>query len=130
MVCHLVISAQLTSEKDQGQYWFLNSQYSYVSVTKFAEGFQSFHVGNALAQELAIPFDKRDGHPAALSSSTYGVKKSELLKISFDWQLLLLKRNSAVLVFKVTQVIFLNIFFAKENLNEPCFFRSLLELYC
>uniref|UniRef100_A0A3Q7GZ29 ABC transporter domain-containing protein n=1 Tax=Solanum lycopersicum TaxID=4081 RepID=A0A3Q7GZ29_SOLLC len=107
---------ELTSEKDQGQYWFLNSQYSYVSATKFAEGFQSFHVGNALAQELAIPFDKRDGHPAALSSSTYGVKKSELLKISFDWQLLLLKRNSAVLVFKVTQLfliilIMMSVFF-------------------
>ncbi|KAL3335028.1 hypothetical protein AABB24_031317 [Solanum stoloniferum] len=107
---------ELTSEKDQGQYWFLNSQYSYVSATKFAEGFQSFHVGNALAQELAIPFNKRDGHPAALSSSTYGVKKSELLKISFDWQLLLLKRNSAVLVFKVTQLfliilIMMSVFF-------------------
>ncbi|CAN4099865.1 unnamed protein product [Withania somnifera] len=95
---------ELTSEKDQGQYWFLNSQYNYVSATKFAEGFQSFHVGNALAQELAIPFDKRNNHPAALSSSTYGVKKSELLKITFDWQMLLLKRNSAVLVFKVIQL--------------------------
>ncbi|KAM3375327.1 ABC transporter G family member 32 isoform X2 [Capsicum galapagoense] len=107
---------ELTSEKDQGQYWFLNSPYNYVSATKFAEGFQSFHVGNALAQEMAIPFDKRDNHPAALSSSTYGVKKFELLKISFAWQLLLLKRNSAVLIFKVTQLfliilIMMSVFF-------------------
>ncbi|PHT79092.1 Pleiotropic drug resistance protein 6 [Capsicum annuum] len=107
---------ELTSEKDQGQYWFLNSPYNYVSATKFTEGFQSFHVGNALAQEMAIPFDKRDNHPAALSSSTYGVKKFELLKISFAWQLLLLKRNSAVLIFKVTQLfliilIMMSVFF-------------------
>ncbi|XP_016479945.1 ABC transporter G family member 32 isoform X2 [Nicotiana tabacum] len=107
---------EVTSEKDQGQYWFLNSQYNYVPATKFVEGFQSFHVGNALAQELAIPFDKRDDHPAALSSSTYGVKKSELLKISFSWQMLLLKRNSVVLVFKITQLfliilIMMSVFF-------------------
>lgn len=107
MVCLLAISAQVTSEKDQGQYWFPNSQYNYVPATKFVERFQSFHVGNALTQELDIPFDKRDDHPAALSSSTYGVKKSELLKISFSWQMLLLKRNSVVLVFKITQVIIL-----------------------
>ncbi|KAF3671253.1 Pleiotropic drug resistance protein 6 [Capsicum annuum] len=112
---------ELTSEKDQGQYWFLNSQYNYVSATKFAEGFRSFHVGNALAQELAIPFDKRDSHPAALSSSTYGVKKFELLKISFDWQLLLLKRNSPVLVFKVIQ-LFLNVLIVMS-----VFFRSTMH---
>ncbi|MCD9643040.1 hypothetical protein HAX54_030144 [Datura stramonium] len=103
-------------------------EYDYVSVTKFAEGFQSFHVGSALAQELAIPFDKRDNHPTTLSSSNYGMKKSELLKISFDWQMLLLKRNSVVLVFKVTQVMICESFFATENLNTCSSIRSILRV--
>lgn len=94
---------QITSEKDQGQYWFLNSQYSYVPVSKFVESFESFHVGNSLTNDLSIPFDKRCSHPAALSTRTYGVKRTELLKIGFRWQMLLLKRNAFVLVFKFTQ---------------------------
>lgn len=100
---HLYMYVQITSEKDQGQYWFLNSQYSYVPTSKFVESFQSFHVGNSLANDLSIPFDKSCSHPAALSARTYGVKRAELLKIGFQWQMLLLKRNAFVLVFKFTQ---------------------------
>ena len=97
---------QVTSEKDQQQYWFLDNHYQYVPVAKFVEAFRSFWVGNYLSQELAVPFDMRYNHPAALSTSAYGVKRAELLKISFSWQMLLLKRNSFVFVFKFMQVMF------------------------
>ncbi|KAL0394004.1 UNVERIFIED_CONTAM: ABC transporter G family member 32 [Sesamum latifolium] len=94
---------QVISEKDQEQYWFLNSQYNYVPVAKFVEAFQSFRVGNSLARELAIPFNKHYNHPAALSTKTYGITRAKLLRISFSWQMLLLKRNSPVFVFKFIQ---------------------------
>lgn len=74
-------------------------------MAKFVEGFQSFRVGNLLAQELAIKFDKRYNHPAALSSKSYGITRAKLLRISLSWQMLLLKRNSPVFIFKFIQVI-------------------------
>ncbi|XP_057799463.1 ABC transporter G family member 32-like [Salvia miltiorrhiza] len=96
---------EVLSEKDQEQYWFKNEQYTYVSAAKFVEGFQSFHVGNSLAQDLAIPFDKNYTHPAALSTKTYGISRAKLLRISLSWQMLLLKRNSPVFIFKIIQLL-------------------------
>lgn len=68
------------------------------------EAFRSFRLGCKLSRELAIPFDKRNNHPAALSTSSYGVGKIELLKIGFSWQMLLMKRNVFLYIFKYTQV--------------------------
>lgn len=96
---------EVLSEKDQEQYWFINEQYKYLPVEKFVEGFQSFRVGNLLAQELAVPFDKENSHPAALSTKTYGISRAKLLRISLSWQLLLLKRNSPVFIFKFIQLL-------------------------
>ncbi|KAL5715454.1 ABC transporter G member 32 [Ranunculus cassubicifolius] len=96
---------EVTSKKDQEQYWSVSdSPYRYVPVSKFAEAFRSFHVGKILAEELDVPFDKRYNHPAALSSSSYGMRRIELIKIIFSWQKLLMNRNSPIYVFKVIQV--------------------------
>lgn len=90
-------------------------------MAKFADAFKSFWVGNALSQDLAVPFDRRYNHPAALSTSTYGVKRTELLKISFSWQMLLMKRNSFVYIFKFIQVTLLDLISNKLKLPfEPC----------
>lgn len=73
-------------------------------MAKFVERFQSFRVGNLLLLQLAVPFDKRYCHPASLSTKTYGVTRAKLLRTSLSWQMLLLKRNSPVFVFKFIQV--------------------------
>ncbi|KAI7731737.1 LOW QUALITY PROTEIN: hypothetical protein M8C21_021628, partial [Ambrosia artemisiifolia] len=96
---------EVTSVKDQEQYWSLDGHYEYVPVEKFVEAFQSNFLGSSLSRELAIPFDKRHSHPAALSAHTYGVKRMKLLKISFQWQMLLLKRESLVYIFKYIQLM-------------------------
>jgi len=98
-------SVQVTSVKDQRQYWSgPDSQYRYVPVGKFVEAFRSCPLGHKLSQELAVPFNKHKNHPAALSTSKYGVNRFELLKIGFSWQALLMKRNSFLYMFKYTQV--------------------------
>ncbi|XP_058074655.1 ABC transporter G family member 31-like [Magnolia sinica] len=98
---------EVTSKKDQQQYWsVLDRPYQYVPVVKFAEAFHSFHVGKRLSEELANPFDRRHNHPAALSTSSYGVRRAELFKTSFSWQVLLMKRNSFIYVFKFIQLLF------------------------
>ncbi|KAI3446950.1 hypothetical protein Pfo_003615 [Paulownia fortunei] len=96
---------EVVSKKDQEQYWALPDQpYRYIPVVRFAEAFSSYNIGKNLSEELDIPYDKRYNHPAALSSSQYGVKKIELLKTNFHWQLLLMKRNLFIYVFKFIQV--------------------------
>uniref|UniRef100_A0A7N0VLX7 ABC transporter domain-containing protein n=1 Tax=Kalanchoe fedtschenkoi TaxID=63787 RepID=A0A7N0VLX7_KALFE len=97
---------EVTSKKDQKQYWALRDEpYRFVTVKEFVEGYQSFHVGRRIQNELAIPFDKTKSHPAALSKSQYGVSKKELLKACTAREYLLMKRNSFVYIFKMVQLI-------------------------
>ncbi|XP_010254256.1 PREDICTED: pleiotropic drug resistance protein 1-like [Nelumbo nucifera] len=96
---------EVTSKKDQKQYWARKDvPYSFVSAKEFAEAFHSFHVGKKLEEELATPFDKTKSHPAALSTKKYGVSKKELLKACSSREFLLMKRNSFVYIFKMTQL--------------------------
>ncbi|KOM44563.1 hypothetical protein LR48_Vigan05g216800 [Vigna angularis] len=111
---------EVTSKKDQAQYWVRRDQpYRFVTVTQFAEAFQSFHIGRKLGQELAVPFDKTKSHPAALTTKQYGINKKELLKANFSREYLLMKRNSFVYIFKLCQLfimalIALTLFFRTE----------------
>ncbi|VAH73913.1 unnamed protein product [Triticum turgidum subsp. durum] len=91
------------SKKDQQQYWCqYDYPYQFVSVTKFAEAFKTFVIGKRLHDDLDRPYNRKHNHPAALSTSNYGVKRLEILKSNFQWQRLLMKRNSFIYVFKST----------------------------
>ncbi|CAF1862730.1 hypothetical protein Bca4012_033286 [Brassica carinata] len=97
---------EVTSKKDQQQYWSVPFRpYRYVPPGKFAEAFRSFPTGKKLAKKLDVPFDKRFNHSAALSTSQYGVKRSDLLKINFSWQKQLMKQNAFIYVFKFVQLL-------------------------
>ncbi|KAL8189296.1 hypothetical protein R6Q57_028862 [Mikania cordata] len=97
---------EVTSRKDQEQYWMRRDEhYRFVTAKEFAETFQSFHVGKRLGDELATPFDKSRSHPAALTTEKYGLKRKELLKACIEREILLMKRNSFVYYFKLTQLL-------------------------
>lgn len=97
---------EVMSKKDQQQYWHpCDSPYRYMSVPKCVDAFNSFYVGKRLYEELAVPYNSLRHHPASLSTSSYGVKRFELLKANFAWQLLLMKRNSFIYVFKFVQLL-------------------------
>ncbi|XP_057968705.1 ABC transporter G family member 32 [Malania oleifera] len=113
---------EVTSKKDQEQYWSVPDRpYEYIPVVKFAEAFRSYHAGRNLYGELEVPFDRRYNHPAALSTSRYGVKRSELLKTSFNWQWLLMKRNSFIYIFKFIQLLFVAL------ITMSVFFRTTMH---
>ena len=96
---------QVTSKKDQRQYWVhRNEPYRFITAREFSEAFQSFHVGQRLGTDLATTFDKTKNHPAALTTDKYGVNKTELLKALTARELLLIKRNSFIYIFKIVQV--------------------------
>jgi hypothetical protein len=91
----------VTSRKDQGQYWYRQDRpYRFVPVKKFADAFRTFHVGRSIQNELSEPFDRTRSHPAALATSKFGVKRMELLKATIDRELLLMKRNAFMYIFK------------------------------
>ncbi|XP_009343426.2 pleiotropic drug resistance protein 1 [Pyrus x bretschneideri] len=97
---------EVTSRKDQEQYWVRKEEpYSFITVKEFSVAFQSFLLGQKLGDELSIPFDKSRNHPAALTIKEYGLKKGELLKACFSREYLLIKRNSFVYIFRLTQLI-------------------------
>jgi hypothetical protein len=79
--------------------------YNFIPVSKFSEGFKLFSVGKRLSEELSVPFIKENSIPSSLSTSDYGVGRLELLKSNFSWQLLLMKRNLFIYVFKFIQVL-------------------------
>ncbi|GLT54284.1 hypothetical protein SLA2020_274950 [Shorea laevis] len=97
---------EVTSRKDQEQYWARKNDqlYRFVTVKEFSEAYQSFHVGRKVVDELATPFNKAKSHPAALTTRKYGVRKEELLKACLSREFLLMKRNSFVYIFKLTQL--------------------------
>lgn len=96
---------EVTSKKDQQQYWFdKNKPYRYITVSEFAQCFNSFQLGQQLAEELKTPYDKARAHPAALATEKYGISNWELFKACFSREWLLMKRNSFVYIFKTTQI--------------------------
>jgi hypothetical protein len=62
--------------------------------------FQSFRTGRGIRNELDVLFDKSKSHPTVLTTTRYGVSGTELLKANIDKEILLMKRNSFVYMFK------------------------------
>lgn len=99
---------EVTSRKDQEQYWARKDKsYRFITVEEFAEAFHSFHIGRKLGDELATPFNKSKGHPAVLTTKKYGVSKKELLRACVWREFLLMKRNSFVYIFKISNLTLL-----------------------
>nr|XP_043611609.1 ABC transporter G family member 29-like [Erigeron canadensis] len=101
---HADFLQEVTSKKDQEQYWADRSiAYTYISVSQFSELFKKFHVGQCLQDELSVPFNKATSHKSALVLKRYLVPKKELFKASFQKECLLMKRNSVVYIAKMVQ---------------------------
>ncbi|XVF86695.1 hypothetical protein PTKIN_Ptkin18bG0062800 [Pterospermum kingtungense] len=116
---------EVTSKKDQAQYWADTSKpYRYITVFEFSNTFKKFHVGVQLANELSVPFNKSKGHKAALVFTRYSVSKLELLKACWDKEVLLIKRNSFFYVFKTSQIIIIAFFAATVFLRTRMHHRS------
>ncbi|KAK4582896.1 hypothetical protein RGQ29_025889 [Quercus rubra] len=101
---------EVTSKKDQEQYWFRKNQpYRYISVPEFAQAFDSFHIGQQLAADISVPYDKARVHPAALVTEKYGISTWELFRACFSREVLLMKRNSFTYIFKTTQLTIMSV---------------------
>ncbi|XP_024922481.2 pleiotropic drug resistance protein 3 [Ziziphus jujuba] len=96
---------EVISKKDQAQYWYnTDLPYNYISVDQFSQIFKQSHMGKTLNNELSKPYDKSQGSSNALSFSAYSMSKWKLFKACMARELLLVKRNSFVYVFKTAQL--------------------------
>lgn len=97
---------EVTSRKDQQQYWCNRQKpYQYISAREFSKKYNQFHVGQRINSLMSIPFDKSKSHKASLAFNKYSVSRIEILKTCFAREVLLIKRNSFVFVFKTTQIV-------------------------
>lgn len=98
-------TVQVLSRKDQKQYWNRpDENYGYVTVDQFCEKFKAHQAGQSLTEELSKPYDKSKCPKNSLSFSIYSLSKWELLKACVAREVLLMKRNSFIYIFKAVQV--------------------------
>ncbi|KAL5545908.1 hypothetical protein UlMin_005595 [Ulmus minor] len=110
---------EVTSKRDQEQYWFnKNQHYRFISVPDFIQAFKSFHISQQLSADLDSPYDKSSIHPAALVTERYGISNWDLFAACFSREWLLMKHNYFVYVFKIVQIIILAI------ISLSVFFRT------
>ncbi|WMV56739.1 hypothetical protein MTR67_050124 [Solanum verrucosum] len=115
---------EVTSKKDQQQYWVRRDEpYRFITSKEFSEAYQAFHVGRKLGEDLAVSYDKRKSHPAALTTEKYGIGKKQLFEVCKEREYLLMKRNSFVYIFKFCQLLIMalismTIFFRTEMKHD------------
>ncbi|CAM0949280.1 unnamed protein product [Alopecurus aequalis] len=96
---------EVTSIKDQQQYWFHDgATYRYFTVEQFAQAFHEFHEGQVIAKFLEVPFERNQSSLAALATSKYGVSKRELLKAISVREILFMRRNSSVYLINIANI--------------------------
>ncbi|KAH7542899.1 hypothetical protein FEM48_Zijuj02G0124100 [Ziziphus jujuba var. spinosa] len=104
----VVLYQYVISKNDQAQYWYHTEQHhSYVSVDMFSNKFKESSFGKKLDQELSELYNKSHSNENALSSRVYTLSKWELLRACTAREILLMRRNSFIYVFKTTQLFLL-----------------------
>ncbi|RDX65618.1 ABC transporter G family member 39, partial [Mucuna pruriens] len=110
---------EVTSRKDQEQYWFPKDKpYHFINAPEFVAYFNNFGMGQQLSQELQVPYDRAKTHPAALVKDKYGISKLELFKACFAREWLLMKRSAFIYIFKTTQIMIMSL------ITMTVFFRT------
>ncbi|KAJ0493069.1 putative ABC transporter, AAA+ ATPase domain, ABC-2 type transporter, ABC-transporter [Helianthus annuus] len=101
---------EVTSRKDQEQYWFRKEEpYRFISVPEFTQLFARSQLGQNLYNNLTSPYDVTKVHPAALVDQKYGISNLDLLRANLAREWLLMKRNAFLYIFKTCQITIMSI---------------------
>ncbi|KAI7979754.1 Pleiotropic drug resistance protein 3 [Camellia lanceoleosa] len=97
---------EVMSKKDQAQYWHQAEQpCNYISADMFSKKFKESDFGKKLDDELSKQFMKSQSHKNAISFSIYSLSKWALFRACISRELLLMRRNSFIYVFKSVQLV-------------------------
>ncbi|KAJ6299528.1 hypothetical protein OIU76_020486 [Salix suchowensis] len=101
---------EVTSKKDQAQYWADQSKpYEFLPTSEIAKAFKNSKYGKYVDAELSVPFDKSKSHVSALSKTKYAVSRWELFKTCFSREVLLISRHRFLYIFRTCQVAFVGL---------------------
>ncbi|KAF5454239.1 hypothetical protein F2P56_023919 [Juglans regia] len=97
---------EVISRKDQAQYWSQTDvPYSYIPNDILSKKFNESPYGKKLNEDLSEPYDTSQSNQNALSFSPYSLSKWELFRACVSRELLLMKRNSFIYIFKTIQLV-------------------------
>ncbi|KAK1589123.1 hypothetical protein Q3G72_030665 [Acer saccharum] len=98
---------EVTSKKDQAQYWADPSKpYRFLPASEIADAFINSKYGRSVQASLDDPYDKSKSHPLALAKTKFAVSNWELFSSNFARELLLINRHSFLYIFRTCQVAF------------------------
>nr|XP_043619394.1 pleiotropic drug resistance protein 3-like [Erigeron canadensis] len=96
---------EVVSRKDQAKYWCRVQQgYNYVSVHTLSMIFQESHFAKSLNEDISKPFTRLPSHENAMSFNLYSLSKWDLFRACLSREILLMKRNCFVYMFKSGQL--------------------------
>ncbi|PHT62246.1 Pleiotropic drug resistance protein 3 [Capsicum annuum] len=99
---------QVTSKKDQAQYWHGTKEtYKFVSIDTLSRKFEESPYRKKLNEELSVAYDKSRCHRNSITFRDYSLPKWELFRACMSREFLLLKRNSFIYIFKTVQIVFI-----------------------
>lgn len=127
--CLTSYNCQVTSKKDQAQYWADPSKpYVFVPVSEMADSFKNSRFGKSLESTLSVPFEyKSRSHPSPLSKTKFAASSWELLCTCFAREKLLISRHSFLYIFRTCQVCFAASFFPIPLLHEHKYLQFVLH---
>lgn len=98
---------EVTSKMDQKQYWIGDeNKYQYRPIEKFAESFRSSYLPRLVEDNLCRSNNTEKSKQAKTSASRR-ISRWNIFKACFSREVLLLKRNSPVHIFKTVQITLL-----------------------
>ncbi|CAN1282354.1 ABC transporter G family member 31 [Linum perenne] len=126
---------EVTSKKDQAQYWADPSRpYVFISAPEIARAFENSAFGRSLSSAIDIPYNKAKAHPEALAKTKYAAPRWELLKTCFAREMLLISRHRFLYIFKTCQVAFIGFvtctIFNRSRLHPTSELEGNLYLSC
>ncbi|XP_042491605.1 ABC transporter G family member 31-like [Macadamia integrifolia] len=126
---------EVTSRKDQGQYWADSSKpYVFLPVSTIADAFRQSEVGRFSESTSSVPYDKKKSLPSALATTKLATSNWELFKACFGREVLLIKRHSFLYIFRTCQVACVGLItctmFLRTRLHPTDEFNGNLYLSC
>ncbi|XP_044983003.1 ABC transporter G family member 45-like [Hordeum vulgare subsp. vulgare] len=113
---------EVTSKMDQKQYWMGDeNKYQYRPIEKFVESFHSSYLPQLIEDNHYMTNNTRE-NKVIKTSETHRISRWDIFKACFLREVLLLKRNSPLHIFKTVQTVVLafviSTIFLRTNMNH------------
>ncbi|GJP34732.1 hypothetical protein CLOM_g19168, partial [Closterium sp. NIES-68] len=99
---------EVTSIKDQGQYWSdATHPHHYVPAVAFEAAFNDTHLGKAAAAHLSVPYPREKSPPGALAHERYALPPTAMVAALLAREWALMRRNGVLYAARTVQTVLL-----------------------